>query len=223
MDFSYDVFLPIILIVILVGITAFRAHRRGEDLKRDKTKEFERDLRYEEEELTEEDRREIKEAGNIGEDVVSSAIKQVMTKGDVLLRNVELSYEGKEAELDCVVVNKYGVFIFEVKNYSGTLEGGEEDHEWKKIKETDSGNVYEKMVRNPLQQLKREVHILAKTLQQKGINVWVEGYAVLPRANSPIESDRILESITEIENVIHTPGRYPLSQGQVEKIAAFLK
>ena len=45
---------------------------------------------------------------------------------------IGVEYDGKPAEIDLVIVNRYGVFIFEVKNYNGVLIGGEDDYEWQK-------------------------------------------------------------------------------------------
>ena len=65
-------------------------------------------------------------AGRRGEMIATDIIKGVLRDGDYLLTNVSISYDGRPAELDNVVVNKYGVFIIEVKNYKGRL-CGEED------------------------------------------------------------------------------------------------
>lgn len=43
-------------------------------------------------------------------------------------------------------MNQYGIFIIEVKNYSGKLVGTEDDYEWQKYHTTPSGNTYFKMV-----------------------------------------------------------------------------
>lgn len=78
---------------------------------------------------------------------------------------MSIAYDGRPAELDCVVVNKNGVFVIEVKNYVGVLFGKENEYEWKKYKKTAAGNVYEKTVKNPIKQVKRQVYILAKYLE----------------------------------------------------------
>lgn len=52
--------------------------------------------------------------------------------------------------MDCIVVNRFGVFIFEVKNYSGQSMGNADDYEWQKIKIADSGNLDAKQVKNPI-------------------------------------------------------------------------
>ncbi len=71
-------------------------------------------------------------AGRRGEEIAGEIIRRVLKEGDYLLTNVEITYDGRQAEMDCIVVNRFGVFIFEVKNYSGQLVGDEGDYEWQK-------------------------------------------------------------------------------------------
>ena len=74
---------------------------------------------------TEEDGKE--RAGKEGEILAGKMIHQYLNEQDILFNNVEIVVHGRETELDYVVINKNGVFIFEVKNYSGELEGNEDD------------------------------------------------------------------------------------------------
>lgn len=161
---------------------------------------------------------EKREAGKRGEREATKLIKSVCREDDYLFTNVQVSYEGKEAELDNVVVNSKGVFIFEVKSYSGILVGDEEDESWTKYHESSGGNVYEKTVRNPIPQVKRQVYILAKYLNYYGISVWVDGYAIILGAKSPIASEMIIRSVPQIDEAIHLKGKNKLKKSEVEKI-----
>ena len=163
-----------------------------------------------------------KVAGKIGELEAAEIIKSVLHSGDRLLTNVEFSYDERPAELDCVVVNRYGVFIIEVKNYSGHIVGNEDDYEWEKYKITRAGNVYEKNVKNPIVQVKRQIYLLAHFLRSNGIDVWVRGYALLLHNNSPVRSEYVLCSIDEIDKALHTKDRKFLSKGEVLKIEKLL-
>ena len=162
-------------------------------------------------------------AGRIGEEDARSAIEPVLREGDRLFTNVEITFEGKTAEFDLLILNKYGVFGFEVKNYSGRLVGGEDDYEWRKFKTTDAGNTYEKTVRNPIKQIRRAVYILARYLEYYGLGVWVEGYAILLRDNSPVESKYVLNSPEEVDRAIHTASRKMLDSATVDGITELLK
>jgi hypothetical protein len=155
-------------------------------------------------------------AGRLGEIIATDIIKGVLREEDYLLTNVSISYDGRPAELDNVVVNKYGVFIIEVKNYKGCLYGEEDDYTWKKYKDDGYGNTFEKEVKNPIKQVKRQVYILAKYLEV--YNVWVEGYVLLIQGNSPVRSKYVFESVEDIDRAIHTFGKNRLSVRTVESI-----
>ncbi len=164
-----------------------------------------------------------KEAGRDGERIATKAIRKVLRDGDYLFTNVSVSYDERPAEMDNIIVNKYGVFIIEVKNYNGVLVGSEEEFEWTKYKDDGYGNTFEKTVRNPVKQVNRQVYILAKYLQYCGVDVWVEGYALFVNGNSPVKSCCVLESIEDIDRAIHTFKRNRLDTKTVEEIRSLLR
>ena len=157
-------------------------------------------------------------AGRKAEIMAREWIGGQLDADDVLLNNVEILHEGMRTELDNVIINRYGVFIVEVKYYSGELEGSEDDYEWSKTHVSAGDNIYVKKVRNPIRQLKREIHILAGHLRDKGFNVWVKGYVLLTEKNSPVESEHILNSVDDIGRLVHTADRKMLSRAAVEEI-----
>ena len=165
---------------------------------------------------------EYKRAGRRGEAVAAKVISRVLRDGDRLFTNLSIVAEGRPAEFDSIVVNRFGVFIIEVKNYNGYIEGGEDDFEWRKYKTTAAGNTYESSVKNPIKQVKRQVYLLAKYLDHYGVKVWVEGYAFLLQDNSPVESNCVLRTPDDIDRAIHTKGRRMLSDAEVEEIARLI-
>lgn len=162
-------------------------------------------------------------AGRYGEMAAADRIKSILCEDDRLFTNVEISFEDRPAELNNVIVNRFGVFIIEVKNYKGRLCGNEEDYEWTKYKDDGYGNIFKKSVRNPIKQVKRQVFILAKYLDNHGSRVWVEGYVLLMQDNSPVESNYVLSDMEDIDRAIHTPGRNRLTEQQVAAIARLLR
>lgn len=162
-------------------------------------------------------------AGRRGEEEAASVIRSVLRRGDCLFTNVEFVVDNRPAELDCVVVNQYGVFIIEVKNYVGVLLGSADDYRWEKYKITDAGNVYEKEVKNPIRQVKRQVYLLSKYLKSRRLRVWVRGYALLLHGNSPVSSKYILSGAREIDSVLHTAERALLPEATVKEIQKCLK
>lgn len=163
-----------------------------------------------------------KRAGIRGEKFTSKLIRETLLNDDTLLCNVSISFEGKKAELDNVILNKRGIFIIEVKNYVGTITGGLNDYEWSKTKTTASGNEYTSVVKNPINQVRRQVYLLANYLKANGINIWVEGYAFLVEGNSPVQSAYILHDQKDIDAAIHLRTNNKLSSQTHEKIIELL-
>lgn len=159
-----------------------------------------------------------KVAGNYGEKIATSIIKRALNSEDVHITNVSIEFEGKIAECDNIIINHYGVFIIEVKNFVGKLYGNENESEWLKIKTTHCGNDYNKYVRNPIPQIKRQTYILSWLLRSHGIKVWVESYVYFVNNNSPIKHAQILEAPSDIQRAIHTASKYPLSDADVQSI-----
>ena len=164
-----------------------------------------------------------KRAGNAGEDLATHYIAHFLQKDDSLLANVSLEYDGRRAEFDNIIVNKYGVFIIEVKNYIGKLYGSEDEYEWQKYKTDDYGNEFQKTVKNPIKQVKREIYILAKYLASYGVDVWVEGYAYFVQCNCPIQSEHVLYDANDIAKALHTCTRKMLGKTTTEKIVQILR
>lgn len=165
------------------------------------------------------DEREIYRAGEEGEYLAASAIKSILFKDDWHTCNFEFSVDGREAECDILVVNSNGIFIFEVKNFSGSLFGYETDDIWEKVKESDSGNLYSKEIKNPIKQVRRQRWLLKELLGSYGIyDFRIDGYVLLVNANPHDESEYILTDLSEVERIIHTPGKHPLNKSKRDAV-----
>lgn len=165
------------------------------------------------------DEREIYRAGEEGEYLAASAIKSILFKDDWHTCNFEFSVDGREAECDILVVNSNGIFIFEVKNFSGSLFGYETDDIWEKVKESDGGNLYSKEIKNPIKQVRRQRWLLKKLLGLYGIyNFWIDGYVLLVNANPHDESEYILTDLSEVEKIIHTPGKHSFNKSKRDAV-----
>lgn len=162
-------------------------------------------------------------AGRLGERFATEVIGEILNEKDVLFTNVEIESDGKKTELDNLIVNNRGVFIIEVKNYSGSLFGTEEDYNWVQTKMTSSGYFYQNNVKNPIKQVNRQVYILSNFLRQYGADVWIEGYVILLENNSPVEHSCILKTQADIDRVIHNGRNQNLTQAMKEKVVSLLK
>ncbi len=162
-------------------------------------------------------------AGKKGEIEATNIICSVLRNNDRLFTNVRIQYQDKPAELDNVIVNSFGVFIIEVKNYNGSIYGNEEDYEWVKYHTSKAGKTYSKIVRNPIKQVKRQIYVLKNFISYYShVQVWIKGYALLLKQNSPVNSAYILSSAEDIDKAIHTPTRNRLTKQDIEEISKLL-
>ena len=164
-----------------------------------------------------------KRAGKFGEQYARFEISKVLWETDILLNNISITTDGKTAEYDNIIINRYGVFIIEVKNHVGKLYGNEDDYDWVKVKTTSGGNSYEKTVKNPIKQVKRQTYILSKYLKDNGIKAWIDGYVFFVNHNSPVNSKYVLNTITDIDKTIHDTSREKLKSVNQTQIISALK
>lgn len=167
--------------------------------------------------LTESDK-----AGLRGEQQATELISSILRPGDRLFTNLVVNYQGKRTELDNVVVNSGGVFIIEVKNHNGVLEGGPGDFEWKKYHTSAAGVTYMKTVKNPIKQVKRQTFILAGYLRESEINVYIRAYVLFLQQNCPVEDECVLESVEDVDNAIHVRVKKPLDDAKQSSICECL-
>ena len=168
-------------------------------------------------------------SGSIGEYRVLRWLKKEVPDGSVIFTSVRVH---ERMESDIVVVSPIGVFIIEVKNYNGDIEGSDGKENWILHKTGRKGGHYTAKVRNPQLQLKRNTFIVAEFLRQKGMRqVWVEGFTVFTGKGSFIGCipDRCMKGSREcMEVIIHCVHQLNknrgmlLSEDQIEKAAGFL-
>ncbi len=165
---------------------------------------------------------EEKLAGNRGEAKATRIIQSVLRSNDWLFTHFTLESNGRRSEMDEIVVNQFGVFIFEVKDWNGTITGREEDSNWLQYKTTYEDQTYENVRKNPIKQVRGQVYALKEYLKENGVYVWVSGYVLMLQGNSPVRSERVLNSTSEIDYVIHTPGRKMLDENTIYDIRQLL-
>ena len=164
---------------------------------------------------SDEDQKRI--AGKEGELQAKKILNHYLNENDLLLNNVNISIHGRNTELDYVVINNNGIFIFEVKNFSGKLVGNEDDQYWNKYKISRGNKEYIKEIRNPIKQLKREIYLLKEYLKYYGVDLWIEGYVLFVNMNSPVESEYTVNDKSEIDDILHLRRNQVLTKNQIEK------
>lgn len=99
--------------------------------------------------------------GQFGEFVVEFALTNDNLKGEfVVLKNIYLPIKGKTTEVDLLLIHEKGLFVFEVKNYSGFIFGDLEQLKW--TQRLQNGKRYS--FYNPIRQNKTHIQALAEYL-----------------------------------------------------------
>jgi len=163
-----------------------------------------------------------KQAGRRGEIFARRVIQEILRDDDILLNNVKLYADNKQAEADNIIINSRGIFIFEVKHLRGTLLGDEDTYDWLQIKDAGYGNTYQKTVKNPIKQVKRQIYILSKLLKDNGTNIWIEGYVFFVQGNSPVHSDYVVDTQADIDRIIHDGNNQNISEIAINNIREIL-
>ncbi len=163
-----------------------------------------------------------REMGRQGERFATGLIREILTTEDQLLTNVYLSVRGKETELDNVIINDYGVTIIEVKNYIGEIAGDVEDYEWLITSTSAMGYFSQKMVKNPIVQVRRQIKIVSALLEENGIHAPIRGYTFLVAGNAPVDSPEILHTQSDIGQAIHREWEERISKTDLERIYSLI-
>jgi len=98
--------------------------------------------------------------GQWGEYVTEFAINKKIKGKYVVLKNIYIPHEEKTTEIDLIMVHEKGIFVFESKNYSGTIYGEIDQLNWIQVLDNGSKNKFY----NPIRQNQTHIKALAKYL-----------------------------------------------------------
>jgi hypothetical protein len=120
---------------------------------------------------------EIKESGLDGETRALSILRQL--PDDYTIFNQVLvpdqSSSTGSREIDYLVCGPNGLFAIEIKNNNGTIRGEATDMRWAVSKVGRGGTPYDDTMRNPVRQIKAQIHPLSKHFESKDLRVWING------------------------------------------------
>lgn len=108
-----------------------------------------------------------------------------------ILHNVELKNNVQMLHLNHVVVGPTGVFVVKAKNWATEkVVGSVHDLNWTLYRMNHSYNE-----KNPIKQVKSQIHFFSSFLKENGVHVWVQGIVYLSNKASTyeIELDKLNE------------------------------
>ena len=118
---------------------------------------------------------EIKRYGEIGERAAGSVLERCLPDGYTVIQNAVIRYGGEKSEIDNIVVGKTGIFIVEVKNNKGIINGNYNWHDWIQDK-TDRYDIeHEKTFYSPVKQVGTHIYRLANYLRDNKVFTHVYG------------------------------------------------
>ncbi len=178
------------------------------------------------------DQGRIYESGFRGESESEELIARSLPNDYYGIPNVRVQYDGKESELDMVVVGKTGVFIVETKNHGGTIWGSYGEHQWTQMKVGRGGTPYSKEFYSPIKQVKTHIYRLAHFLRQNGVQVHVDAMVVFANPDTVVNMEGMQGEIpvyandgygaTQIREFI-TGHEVVLTDAMVDKIRTMLE
>lgn len=163
-------------------------------------------------------------SGSWGEHKALSGLKDKLSDDYHIFVGVKVH---EKMESDFVITGPNGVFVIEVKNYTGKIEGGANDAEWILHKTGRKGGKYTKKIKNPLGQLRRNVYILSQYLKIQKTSAWIEGRTYFSNNNDWYDGcipDKCIANMEVLAHYIrvYMPRRY-LTAEQLARINTSLE
>lgn len=153
-----------------------------------------------------------KSRGSHGESEVAELLGNTEYGKQYIINDLLFKTEsGQSCQIDHILINIYGIWVIETKNYSGTIYGQENQREWTQV--LAGGNKNNKFY-NPIKQNATHIYHLSEYLNIKYIfqNVVV----FLPRADiSNIASDSVY-SIYELPSIKNKATNVLLTVNEME-------
>lgn len=157
--------------------------------------------------------------GKVGE--IKHAIILNKIKNAIVINNVMLKLpDGKTIQIDHVLINHYGIFVIESKNYSGRIYGNIEQSQWTQVFNYGNTKYY---FGNPLFQNEGHINAIKEVLPKE---MTVECVGVVVFTNS---AELMLEGINNViqtknlKNYINSFDQINLTTEVVNSIARHLK
>lgn len=111
-----------------------------------------------------------KDLGKAGEYALYQRLTAYEAKGAKLLFNCYLPRKPEgTTEIDALMLDFSGIYVFESKNYSGRILGKEEERDWVQRFDGKSGSSYEVKFLNPVMQNKLHIRCLKNMLRENQI------------------------------------------------------
>lgn len=166
-------------------------------------------------------------SGRRGERRLYKAIRH-LDGNNIVFCNLPVRYKRGRSELDMLVISHKGIIIIEVKNHSGTIEGGWKSDKWEQRKYYKNGQHTAREMDNPIKQMRRQRDIVKSILNAAGEEVWIDSVLYFSNSNTKLrlnlrENDYVCSGSKELLSFLNSYDRGEvISKIQMEKYARIL-
>lgn len=192
-----------VLVAILIFSILFYICYKIFKSKKDKTKEYKNSQKDIQSQCKNAAMHSLKEyqanfKGERGEQIVASILGESIAGKQYVLHNLLFKINSnKSCEIDHIYINKFGVWVIETKNYSGSIYGNLQQRNWTQVLAygAESNQFY-----NPIKQNASHIYHLSNYLNMKNIfhNIVVFLYADI--SYIPIDTLYTQDSLHTIKN-----------------------
>ena len=163
-----------------------------------------------------------------GEDITADILKNGLNDSFTVFQNVVITFDGKNSELDLIIIGLNGVFVVEAKNRNGKIKGSYTKERWTQHKVGQRGGEYSAEFYSPVKQVSTHIFRLAGFLREKGAPAFINGIVYFANENTELEISGVADRIPVLKgekNLIKyiKNTKAPISADIYEKICELLK
>ena len=100
------------------------------------------------------------EKGRIGEQIIEDNINKNIDIYHKIIKNVILTKEEKETEVDIILIICTGIFVIESKNFNGYIFGNDKHQKWTQVLSKENHNIFD----NPINQNQYHINFISSNL-----------------------------------------------------------
>lgn len=162
--------------------------------------------------------------GNLGEKRVFNILRHLPDEYHIL-NDITIKIDGKEAQIDHLVISPYGIWSVETKSHLGWIYGKEKDRNWTQKKKSDKGKIYTKTFYNPIAQNAVHCNRLSDFYyKNSGHRIPIKSVVVFTSANKlDIESTIPVVTLSNLkETILNSDNNMCFSQEHIKGLLALI-
>ena len=150
----------------------------------------------------------MNDSGFLGEYLIYEKLKFRESVGAKFLFNAYLpTVNNKTTEVDVIMIDQYGIFVFESKNYSGWIFGNENSKQWCQCLKASRYDSQKEYFYNPIMQNKTHIKAIRHQIKQD----WIPMYSIIafsdrcdfmeiPNGHNIIHRNNVNKTVSNIFN-----------------------